>query len=1440
MNPQDFGNNRQSHAVDIPRRYQEEVFEKAQQGNVIAALNTGSGKTLISLLLIKWITSQEASQGKLVIFLVPKVTLVIQQWEYLKSRSSLRIGKLHGSGQAGRSMSDRRGWKKMFKSVDVVVMTAQIFLNLLTHSLWSLDRVSLIVFDECHHARSYHPYNGIMREYFQVSQPSMRPKIFGMTASPIWNVNKPLESIATLEANMDAKIITVVENRDELLGNSPRATELIVNYPPHLKSYNYPSPTIYDCFRVIPQEVWNELDIPWQKLEVRYHATLWNVGPYCASLFLYLEIQHYLETIIMKNKAQFMDGLLDRTGMDIIPSSGLQPKPFPEDLFLILDILEGFKSFFPPDMKSPDIPISVDLDWCTPKVKVLVNILLNHYTLSPDFQGIIFVEQRQVASTLAKILQVIPELSGKIKCSFIVGEGVSSDGASKQKERSSRNPIELFRKRVINILIATSVAEEGLDFPDCELVVRFDDLHHMVGYVQSRGRARNKRAATFIVMIEENDIGRLQQFQKLQRQEPKVNLEYQTRHATISANTYEEGDDDAIEDVDEQTYQADLLERERYVEPSTGAMITYDNALSLLSYLCSIIPRDAFTPVHKPQYTDNFTGTLRLPRALPLNVNDLSYVGPTKRTYKEARRAVAFMAVMRLRKLNVFNEYLLPVSTTSDDIQEASPKKSRNKHHFAYLDLPPMLKVPVRDPWCIGDKLWLHPIIIDGESTAGLVTSTALPPEEAFMGQYQVKTLPPKLLVFPEDSELESRAEMKKYTELGIFYNNTASPFPPALSFYLVPITKEYMPDFRIIHKLLENPKRSHDWSQISEEDKDDILVLNMNRFGSVSLLRRIRYDLTPTSCPLPGSRESMYPTYREYWIAKWSRKKYLARVPTHGPLLETLARPRSNIGSYSLDPVSEHLAIHSAVDGRLLPLGASNWLSFPSSLQKAFEVLPELCARMTHAYRTRCARGELRLPSIPDSLLIEALTIPSATFPFNNQRLETLGDAVLQLCTTVHLLNLYPNRHEGQLSLLRQKFVNNKYLMHRALDLGLETFINSEIPSVYRWRYVLDDDSVRHEKPLPERYVTREYPRRSLQDCMEALLGASFYAGGIPLSLQMGSNLGLEFGGPLPWPVRYHNDAEPTNISALFAGLEDLLGYKFRHNYLLLESLTHPSVMFSEAPSYQRLEFLGDAVLDLVVVKYLYDKFPDATSHQLAHPRTKAICAPTLANVAVRKLGLHNRMLLNNIELNVAIDHYAPLLANVSGAEIVRTGWKYDPPKALSDIFESLIGAVLVDSNYNYEKTASVVEYIMDDVLEALTPDIAKDPVSEVVEWSAKNGCRRLTFRTETKTTERWTREGITVAVHGQVVVGPIVSTSLNVAKFLAAERALAILRNPESPKSLSCLCDCAMSMDVMRSNLPGSVLGALHVDHTDLFNNDYLEEEYTHGVVDAQPMVI
>ena len=69
---------------------------------------------------------------------------------------------------------------------------------------------------------------------------------------------------------------------------------------------------------------------------------------------------------------------------------------------------------------------------------------------------------------------------------------------------------------------------------------------------------------------------------------------------------------------------------------------------------------------------------------------------------------------------------------------------------------------------------------------------------------------------------------------------------------------------------------------------------------------------------------------------------------------------------------------------------------------------------------------------------------------------------------------------------------------------------------------------------------------------------------------------------------------------------------------------------------------------------------------------------------------------------------------------------------------------------------------------------------------------------RKKSKKVKLWECDGIAVVVHGVLVVGPIISSSLAVARFLAAERALVILKDPESEKCLTQICICGREMEI------------------------------------------
>jgi ribonuclease III len=129
-------------------------------------------------------------------------------------------------------------------------------------------------------------------------------------------------------------------------------------------------------------------------------------------------------------------------------------------------------------------------------------------------------------------------------------------------------------------------------------------------------------------------------------------------------------------------------------------------------------------------------------------------------------------------------------------------------------------------------------------------------------------------------------------------------------------------------------------------------------------------------------------------------------------------------------------------------------------------------------------------------------------------------------------------------------------------------------------------------------------------------------------------------------------------------AELQSRLGYPFRDENLLQLALTHPSVAHGQEkplPHNQRLEFLGDAVLGLVLARRLYEKFPDVDEGPLTKSRAKLVNAVTLAGHG-RAIGLGAHLIMSQGE------------ANTGGRE---------RESSLADAFEALLGAIFLDGGF-------------------------------------------------------------------------------------------------------------------------------------------------------------
>ena len=153
-------------------------------------------------------------------------------------------------------------------------------------------------------------------------------------------------------------------------------------------------------------------------------------------------------------------------------------------------------------------------------------------------------------------------------------------------------------------------------------------------------------------------------------------------------------------------------------------------------------------------------------------------------------------------------------------------------------------------------------------------------------------------------------------------------------------------------------------------------------------------------------------------------------------------------------------------------------------------------------------------------------------------------------------------------------------------------------------------------------------------------------------------------------------------------------IGYHFSHENLLEEALTHPSLSKenSSKPNYQRLEFLGDKVLSLVIGDFLMAKYPDEMEGDLSKRQAGLVSGEALAGIAL-EIHLNEVIQLSKGEINL--------------------GGKTNK-RNLENTLEALIGAIYCDSNYESAKRF-ILKFWHDSLQKDIKPP--KDPVSELQE---------------------------------------------------------------------------------------------------------------------------
>lgn len=455
---------------------------------------------------------------------------------------------------------------------------------------------------------------------------------------------------------------------------------------------------------------------------------------------------------------------------------------------------------------------------------------------------------------------------------------------------------------------------------------------------------------------------------------------------------------------------------------------------------------------------------------------------------------------------------------------------------------------------------------------------------------------------------------------------------------YFVPITHGGDIEWEIV-SLLESRGKSFSRAPLWPRN-DDFASL---RVGTVVLAefnhRLYRYNrtLSDTLQQVPIVLKGKPATLVDYYREKWNCQELHPAQPLL-ELFELQLRMRNVLTPRPKETVDGDEPTKTS---HPVPPQLCHVQLLPTSFFDALSWMPCVCHRMENWIRADSVRQRLGLRST--SLVLEALTAPSTHEDFNYELSELLGDTFLKLASSAFVFSRSSFADEGELTEERSKLVRNSYLSRLGKTSGLaDCLISNAFSSATTKR---------------REVFSSEATTKPDADVVEAIVGAALRDKGYDEALVVLADVGLDLrlddlaDSPLPIPP----GRAPT--LSLF---QHVIAYTFSDVGLLQRALVHGSVVSN---SYQRLEFLGDAVLDFLVTQRLMDQ----TRYYFSQGEYSAARSLIVNNESLTAIALGSLRLVEFVQHNLK-----------GASQVSRLS------DCLSDILEAVIGAVYVDCAQN------------------------------------------------------------------------------------------------------------------------------------------------------------
>nr|KAG5696957.1 hypothetical protein BaRGS_015921 [Batillaria attramentaria] len=532
------------------RNYQKELAESALSGlNTIICAPTGSGKTRVATHIIEQHFQAETqdpavdqlgenvSRKRKVVFMAHTGALATQQFKNFKQfLPYLKTVIITGQSK------DCMNMHMLLPDNDIFVVTPKILENHLSpDKIPSLEVFSLLVFDECHHTKKGEPYMSVMKNYLKTkNEGQVVPQIVGLTASisveGASTTHQAVQSVLKIMANLDVHHISVVEENlpelrrtvykpqemdpiqltprredevsrkmdnimhkiEELLNK--RATEMadakvdavlrkLSECPPDHKdqSYGQWAVGLYDQARQLKahqscEEAQNQRRKTFAQ-EVRLMAkwlTAFNVALDVHDLTCPQDVLHYLERKL--------------------------ERPFDYRSPVEAQLFEFFEDLEKTLTKATE---------SNPNLDILEHTIQKHVSERKDEESriLVFVRTRATCKAVSRWLN-----SSEVYSDLQQLNAMAFTGIGAQQSKGGMTPIgqlavlEKFRNGEVKVLVSTSIAEEGIDIPECDFTIKYNRVGNEVTTVQTRGRSRKHGGKSILLgmqnIIEQERLNR--------------------------------------------------------------------------------------------------------------------------------------------------------------------------------------------------------------------------------------------------------------------------------------------------------------------------------------------------------------------------------------------------------------------------------------------------------------------------------------------------------------------------------------------------------------------------------------------------------------------------------------------------------------------------------------------------------------------------------------------------------------------------------------------------------------------------------------------------------------------------------------------------------------------------------------------------------------------